>query len=51
MKTCALQGLADLAATDTALREELTRLLRHHAKAGTPAMRARCRKLLARSYT
>ena len=51
VKTCALQGLADLAATDTALRAELTRLLRHYAKAGTPAMRARCRKLLARSYT
>jgi len=46
VKTCALQGLADLTAQDATLRPMVLDLLRIHSRSGTPAMRARGRKLL-----
>jgi len=46
VKTCALQGLADLARQDAALLPEVIDLLRIHSRSGTPAMRARGRMLL-----
>jgi hypothetical protein len=46
VKTCALQGLADLARQDASLLPETLDLLRIHSRSGTPAMQARCRKLL-----
>jgi hypothetical protein len=46
VKTCALQGLADLTRQHPPLRPEVVDLLRIHSRAGTPAMRARSRILL-----
>lgn len=46
VKTCALQGLADLARQDGSLLPEVIDLLRIHSRSGTPAMRARGRMLL-----
>jgi hypothetical protein len=49
VKTSALQGLADLAnLTDehSALRSQVIDLLREATRTGTPAMKARSRKLL-----
>jgi hypothetical protein len=46
VKTCALQGLADLTAQNIALLPTVLDLLRMHSRSGTPAMRARGRKLL-----
>ncbi|HEV3040730.1 MAG TPA: hypothetical protein VHA33_23395 [Candidatus Angelobacter sp.] len=46
VKTLALQGLADLAHTDPAIRMEVRELLQQAARSGTPAMKARSRKLL-----
>lgn len=46
VKTCALQGLADLARQDGSLMPEVVDLLRIHSRSGTPAMRARGRMLL-----
>jgi hypothetical protein len=46
VKTCALQGLADLARRDGSLLPEVIDLLRIHSRSGTPAMRARGRMLL-----
>lgn len=46
VKTCALQGLADLARQDSSLLPEVVDLLRIHSRSGTPAMRARGRMLL-----
>jgi hypothetical protein len=46
VKTCALQGLADLARQDASLLPEVIDLLRVHSRSGTPAMRARGRMLL-----
>ena len=46
VKTCALQGLADLTADDPSIRPAVIELLRQTAGNGTPAMRARSRKLL-----
>jgi len=46
VRTCALQGLADLAAKDLSLRSAVVDLLRQHGRSGTPAMRARSRILL-----
>jgi len=46
VKTCALQALADLSQQDPSLRPMVLDLLRLHGRSGTPAMRARCRKLL-----
>ena len=47
VRTCAMQALADLAADDAKLRERVVPLLRRLTRDGTPAMRARGRKLLA----
>jgi hypothetical protein len=47
VRTCALQGLHDLALKYPAWRADAARLIRKHAAAGTPAMKARGRKLLA----
>ena len=46
VKTCALQGLADLSRQDSSLQSAVVDLLRIHSRIGTPAMRARGRKLL-----
>jgi hypothetical protein len=46
VKTCALQGLADLARQDDALLPEAIDLLRIHGRSGTAAMRARGRMQL-----
>jgi hypothetical protein len=48
VKTLALQGLADLARNDSAMRPSVIEHLRAAERSGTPAMRARSRKLLAR---
>src|SRR5271169_5182886 len=46
VKTLALQGLADLSQNDAALRSKVKELLEQAVQSGTPAMRARARKLL-----
>jgi hypothetical protein len=46
VKTSALQGLADLAQDDSHLRPKVIELLRDSTRNGTPAMKARSRKLL-----
>jgi len=46
VRTCALQGLADLANHDPSLRAKVVDLLREAVRSGTAAMRARSRKLL-----
>ncbi|MGC1685309.1 MAG: hypothetical protein WA734_06795 [Candidatus Acidiferrales bacterium] len=46
VKTFALQGLADLAQDDPGLRPEVLESLREATRSGTPAMKARSRKLL-----
>ena len=46
VKTSALQGLADLAQKDSSLRPQVIDLLREATRSGTPAMKARSRKLL-----
>ena len=46
VKTLALQGLANLTQTDPAIRMEVKEILQQAARNGTPAMRARSRKLL-----
>jgi hypothetical protein len=46
VKTCALEGLANLARTDVALRPDVEQLLENAVRRGTPAMKARARKLL-----
>lgn len=48
VKTWALNALAELAMQDHSLRPEALELVRHAAKSGTPAMRARARHLLRR---
>jgi len=48
VKTFAMQGLADLAEQHSALQPSVTELIQRLAKTGTPAMRARGRKLLGR---
>jgi hypothetical protein len=47
VKTCALEGLADLARTGAALCPDVKQLLDNARRRGTPAMKARARKLLA----
>jgi len=47
VKTFALQGLADLAHGDPSMRQAVTEMLRGATRSGTPAMKARSRKLLA----
>jgi hypothetical protein len=46
VKTCAMQGLAELTRQDSSLLPEVLDLLRIFARSGTPAMRARGRILL-----
>jgi hypothetical protein len=46
VKTFALQGLADLAVGDPSMRPAVTEMLREATRSGTPAMKARSRKLL-----
>lgn len=46
VRTCALQGMADLVKHDPGLKEPITTIIAYHSEAGTAAMRARCRKLL-----
>ncbi len=48
VKTFALQGLADLARDDSRLQPRVLEVLRSAARNGTPAMKARGRKLLSR---
>jgi hypothetical protein len=48
VKTFALQGLADLAEDDPTNRPKVVEILREATGTGTPAMRARSRKLLLR---
>ncbi len=48
VKTCALQGLTELVADQPWLRPQVTDILQTAIATGTPAMRARGRKLLAR---
>lgn len=48
VKTFALQGLADLAQDDASIRPKVVDVLRESARKGTPAMKARSRKLLLR---
>jgi len=48
VKTCAMQGLAELTRHDPSLLPEILDLLRILARSGTPAMRARGRILLAK---
>jgi len=46
VKTFALQGLADLARNDLVLQSKVKQLLEVALQSGTPAMKARARKLL-----
>ena len=46
VRTFALQGLADLARDDPKIQAQVTEILRISMKTGTPAMKARSRKLL-----
>lgn len=48
VRTFALQGLADLAQDDPGLLPRVVETLREATRTGTPAMRARSRKLLSR---
>ena len=47
VKTFALQGLADLGKKDSSIRPAVIEILREATRSGTPAMKARSRKLLA----
>lgn len=51
VKTFALQGLADLAQDDPSIRPMVIEILREATRNGTPAMKARSRKLLLRLGT
>jgi hypothetical protein len=46
VKTFAIQGLAELAKGDAKLEREMAELLAQYCRRGTPAMKARSRKLL-----
>jgi len=46
VKTFALQGLADLARHEPSIRSRVVEILREATRSGTPAMKARSRKLL-----
>ena len=46
VKTFALQGLADMAQSDEKLRPAVIETLREASRGGTPAMKARAKKLL-----
>jgi hypothetical protein len=46
VKTCALQALAELAKDDLTMKAEVKKLLHQSLRKGTPAMKARSRRLL-----
>ena len=46
VRTCAMQGLADLARQDASLQDVVKRILEESLRTGTAAMKARARKLL-----
>jgi len=46
VKTCALQALAELSQSDPKLQSEIAGILERASRSGTPAMKARARKLL-----
>ncbi|MFI5114805.1 MAG: hypothetical protein ACHP7J_06635 [Terriglobales bacterium] len=46
VRTFALQGLSDLAQDDPSIRPRVVEILREASRNGTPAMKARIRKLL-----
>jgi HEAT repeat protein len=46
VKTCALQGLAELAQGNPEFRSEVAGVMEQASRTGTPAMKARARKLL-----
>jgi hypothetical protein len=46
VKTCAMQGLAELTRLAPAMKDDILDLLRELARSGTPAMRARGRHLI-----
>jgi hypothetical protein len=46
VKTCAMQGIAELTRQDPSLKDEVLDLLRVLSRSGTPAMRARGRILI-----
>lgn len=46
VKTSALQGLADLARQEPGIRSRVVEILREATRSGTPAMKARSRRLL-----
>ncbi|MBI4417524.1 MAG: hypothetical protein HY563_02025 [Ignavibacteriales bacterium] len=46
VRTCAMQSLAQIALTDSRLRVSITKTIAKLAESGTPAMKARGRKLL-----
>jgi hypothetical protein len=48
VRTCAMQGLADLISQDGSVRPMVVELIRSLSRTGTPAMRARGRILLRR---
>jgi hypothetical protein len=48
VKTLALQGLADLAQGDPELLPRVVKVLREATRTGTPAMKARSRRLLSK---
>jgi len=50
VKTCALQGLAELAQGDPELRSDVMSVFEQASRTGTPAMKARARKLLRSRY-
>jgi hypothetical protein len=49
VKTFALQGLADLVPSEPAMGAAVIEILREAARNGTPAMKARSRKLLRKT--
>jgi hypothetical protein len=48
VKTCAMQALAEIAAQDSQLRAPIVARLKKLSRTGSPAMKSRGRKLLAR---
>ena len=46
VKTCSMQGLAELTLQDPSMKDEIQELVRELTRCGTPAMRARGRALL-----
>jgi hypothetical protein len=48
VKTFSMQALADLAEQDESLLDQVTPIIERLTRTGTPAMRSRARRLLAR---